>query len=82
MKIVTHTHQTPEPIVTYYPDSQSLRIETGKPQVDGETIANGVVVFYDAEDSNSVSGIYIYGAEALLKPVIESALARDQVAKI
>ncbi len=77
-KTVTDTHDASEPIVKYYPDSQSLTIETGRPQVDGETIADGVVVFYDAEDSNSVSGIYIYGAEALLKPIIDVVLSREQ----
>lgn len=69
-------HQDPEPIVRYYPDSGSLTIQTGRPQVDGETIADGVVVFYDAEDSNSVSGIYIYDAEAVLKPIIDVVVTR------
>ena len=72
------THQDPEPIVRYYPDSGSLTIEVGRPLVDGETIADGVVVFYDAEDSNSVSGIYIYDAEAVLKPIIDVVVARTR----
>ena len=80
--LVLLLHDASKPIVKYYPDSQALTIEIGRPQVDGETIADGVVVYYDAEDSNLVSGIYMYDAEALLKPLIDAVLARGRTATV
>ena len=37
----------PEPRAEYYPEEGILYVDNGKPFGDGETIAKGLVVFYD-----------------------------------
>ena len=76
----------PEPVVRYFPETQSLWIDSGKPLGEGETIAKGVVVFYGKEDSAAAEGIRIELAEQALKPFVDAIIAKyaaktDQVAE-
>ncbi len=72
--------QVPEPIVTYYPESGYLYIETGRPFGDGETIARNVVIFHDRENESEVVGLCIgWEAEYILKPFVDAILAKHGV---
>ena len=65
----------PKPVVTYYPDGGWLDISNGKPFGEGETIAQGVVLFYDRADERQVVGISIMGgAKYLFEPLVNEAL--------
>ena len=66
----------PEPVVTYFPDSQWLWVDSGKPLGEAETIANGVVVYYGKDDAGQAEGIRIEFAEAVLKPFVDAILAK------
>ena len=66
----------PEPIVRYFPETQSLWIESGKQLGQGETIAKGVVVFYDKEDDTLAEGVRIEFAEHVLKPFVDAIIAK------
>ncbi len=62
-----------------YLASDTLFIQTDKPFVEGEEIAQDVTVFYGKENPNEVVGVMIDGAEAALKPFVDAVLAkRDQ----
>ena len=77
-KRVKHTPKDfePEPMVKYFPETQSLWIDTGKSLGEGETIANGVVVFYDKEDDTLAEGVRIEFAEHVLKPFVDAIIAK------
>ena len=66
----------PEPVVRYFPETQSLWIDSGKSLGEGETIAKGVVVFYGKEDSTAAEGIRIELAEQALKPFVDAIIAK------
>ena len=66
----------PEPIVRYFPETQSLWIDSGKTLGEGETIAKGVVVFYGKEDNTAAEGIRIELAEKALKPFVDAIIAK------
>ena len=53
----------PEPVVKYFPETQSLWIDSGNSLGEGETIAIGVVVFYGKEDDTAAEGVRIELAE-------------------
>jgi uncharacterized protein YuzE len=53
----------------YYPDTDTLVLETGAKRVESEEVAKGVVVFYDHD--NNVVGVAEECAERLLKPFVE-----------
>ena len=65
-----------EPVVKYFPETQWLWIDSGKPLGEGETIANGVVVFYGKGDATQAEGIRIEFAEDVLKPFVDAILAK------
>lgn len=69
-----------EPSVQYYPDTQTLHIESGRPLTQGEDIAKGITVFYAKTQGDpgecGVSGITIEWAEHLLKPFVDAILAK------
>ncbi len=73
-------HWEMEPSVQYYPDTQTLHIENGRPLTEGEDIAKGITVFYakapGEPDECEVSGITIEWAEHLLKPFVDAILAK------
>ena len=66
----------PEPVVRYFPETQSLWIESGKQLGEGETIASGVVVFYNKEDDTLAEGVRIEFAEHVLKPFVDAIIAK------
>lgn len=72
----------PEPVVTYFPDSQWLWVDSGKPLGEAETIANGVVVYYGKDDAGQAEGIRIEFAEAVLKPFVDAILAKYGVERM
>jgi uncharacterized protein YuzE len=76
--IVEHIELEPLPelLTEYYPDTQTLVLETGARRAEGEEIAKGVVVFYDHD--NNVVGITVESAEFLLKPLVDAVLAKQR----
>ena len=66
----------PEAAIGYAADGDTIFIQTGKRVLDGEEIAPGIVVLYDAEDGNNVVGITIIGAEGVLKPFVDAILTK------
>ena len=66
----------PEPVVKYFPETQSLWIDRGKQIGEGETIAKGVVVFYNKEDGSVAEGVRIELAEHVLKPFVDAIVAK------
>ena len=70
------TDVEPEPVVRYFPETQSLWIDSGKTLGEGETIAKGVVVFYGKDDDTTAEGVRIELAEHVLKPFVDAILAR------
>ena len=70
------TVQPPEAAIGYAADGDTIFIQTGKRVLDGEEIAPGIVVLYDAEDGNNVVGITIIGAEGVLKPFVDAILTK------
>ena len=51
----------PELVVEYYPDTKTLVVDDNRKRCDGEDIAHGLTVFYDAADQ--VLGFVLEGAE-------------------
>ena len=66
----------PEPVVRYFPETQSLWIDSGKQLGEGETIAKGVVVFYNKEDGSVAEGVRIELAEHVLMPFVDAIIAK------
>ena len=66
----------PEPVVKYFPETQLLWIDSGKQLGEGETIAKGVVVFYNKEDGAMAEGVRIELAEHVLKPFVDAIIAK------
>ena len=66
----------PEAAVGYAAEGDTVFIQTGKRVLDGEEIAQGIVVLYDDEDGNNVVGITIMGAEGVLKPFVDAILTK------
>ncbi len=77
------THSELEPTVVYYPDTQTLVIENGARQVEGEHVAKGVVVFYAEEEKgeldHDVTAITIENAEVTLKPFVDAILSKYDI---
>ena len=72
----TRTSAEPEPVVRYFPETQSLWIGNGNHLGEGETIAKDVVVFYGKEDDTTAEGIRIEFAEHVLKPFVDAIIAK------
>ena len=66
----------PDPVVRYFPETQSLWIDSGKELGEGETIAKGVVVFYNKGDDTLAEGVRIEFAEHVLKPFVDVIIAK------
>ena len=67
----------PEVIVSYSPDTQTLSVNNGAGTADGEDIARGLTVFYDAE--GNVAGFVLESTELLLKPLLDVVLSKNKV---
>ena len=73
----TVNHALPEPRSEYYPEEGILYVDNGKPFGEGETIAKGLVVFYDRENDDEVVGMCIEtDAESVRKPFVDAILAK------
>ena len=73
----TVNHALPEPRSEYYQEEGILYVDNGKPLGEGETIAKGLVVFYDRENDAEVVGMCIeFDAESVLKPFVDAILAK------
>ena len=70
------TFSEPDPVVRYFPETQSLWIDSGKQLGEGETIAKGVVVFYNKGDDTLAEGVRIEFAEQVLKPFVDTIIAK------
>lgn len=68
----------PDLIVEYYPDTETLILDTGARWSEGAEIARGLTVFYDAdhiaEPDNNAAGFRLESARLLLKPLVDAAL--------
>ena len=56
--------------VSYFPDSDTLSVWTGKPAAEAEEIADGVIVDLDAD--GNVVGFTIEHAAKLLRPMLDA----------
>ena len=68
-----------QPIVTYYPESGYLYIETGQPLGVGQSIAKDVVVFHHPDDMTKIVGIRIgevERADVILEPFLGALKVR------
>ena len=67
----------PDLIVEYYPDTETLILDTGARWSDGAEIAGGLTVFYDAdhaaEPDNNAAGFRVESAALLLKSLVDAA---------
>ena len=67
----------PALIVKYYPDTETLILDTGARWSEGAEIAHGLTVFYDAdhiaEPDNNAAGFQVESAALLLKPLVDAA---------
>lgn len=72
----------PDLIVEYYPDTETLILDTGARWSEGTEIAHGLTVFYDAdhaaEPDNNAAGFRVESAALLLKPLVDAALDKDR----
>ena len=67
----------PDLIVEYYPDTETLILDTGARWSEGAEIAPGLTVFYDAdhmaEPDNNAAGFRVESAALLLKSLVDAA---------
>jgi hypothetical protein len=73
--ILQELEPLPEVIVSYSADTQTLSIHSGAGTADGEDMARGLTVFYDAE--GNVAGFVLESTELLLKPLLDVVLYRN-----
>ena len=62
----------PELVVEYYPDTKTLVVDDNQKRCDGEDIARGLTVFYDA--AGKVLGFVLEGAELELPAFVAAAI--------
>ena len=75
----TEVDAVPKAVVTYDEKADLLYISTGCAAPYGDTIANGVVMFYDQDPDEigaSAVGMHIIAAEAVLKPFVDAMLRK------
>lgn len=63
----------PELVVEYYPETQTLVVDDNQKRSEGEDIAPGLTVFYDAADK--ALGFVLEGSERSLPAFVAAALA-------
>ena len=67
----------PDLIVEYYPDTETLILDTGARWSQGTEIAPGLTVFYDADHAadpdNNAAGFRLESAALLLKSLVDAA---------
>ena len=72
----TEPESLPELVVEYYPDTQTLVVDDNQKRCDGEDIAHGLTVFYDAADN--VLGFVLEGAELKLPAFVAAVREADE----
>lgn len=81
----TEVEGVPKAVVTYDEKADLLYISTGALAPYGDTIANGVVMFYDRdpdESGASAVGMHVLAAEAVLKPFVDAMLRKYGVTDV
>ncbi len=75
----TESEVIPKAVVTYDEKADLLYISTGGLAPFGDTIANGVVMFYDRDPDEAGAtavAIHVLAAEAVLKPFVDAMLRK------
>ena len=75
----TEGEAIPKAVVTYDEKADLLYISSGSLAPYGDTIANGVVMFYDRDPDEAGAtavAMHILAAEAVLKPFIDAVLRK------
>ena len=81
----TEIEAAPKAVVTYDEKADLLYISAGGPAPYGDTIANGVVMFYDRDPDEagaSAVGMHVLAAEAVLKPFVDAMLRKYGVTDV
>lgn len=76
---VTESEVIPKVEVTYDEKADLLYISSGSLAPFGDTIANGVVVFYDRDPDEvgaTAVAMHVLAAEAVLKPFVDAMLLK------
>ena len=79
------TEPVPKAVVTYDEKADLLYISAGGVAPYGDTIANGVVMFYDRDPDEagaSAVGMHVLAAEAVLKPFVDAILRKYGVTDV
>ena len=72
----------PEAIVGYDPERGCLDVGNGRPLGKEATVAQGVTIFYDLENTGEVAGLRIGpDARGILKPLVDAVLEQYGVKK-
>lgn len=72
----------PNITVTYDADADVLLITNGEDTAFGDSIANGVAMFYDQDPGNAGAlavGMHIIGAQGALKPFVDAVLKQHRI---
>ena len=73
-------YSEPEAVVTYEPVGGYVQVENGRPLGKQTTVAEGVVVFFDAEKPQEGVGLRIGpDAKTILNPLVEAVLEEHGV---
>ena len=81
-KPVKSESRLPNIAVPYDADADVLFITNGEDTAFGDSIANGVAMFYDQDPDNEgalVVGMHIIGAQGALKPFVDAILRQHGI---
>ena len=78
-KPVKPGHGLPNIAVTYDADADVLFITNGDNTAFGDSIANGVAMFYDQDPGALAVGMHIIGAQGALKPFVDAILRQHGI---
>lgn len=81
-KPVKSESDLPNITVTYDADADVLFITTGDDTAFGDSIANGVAMFYDQDPGSTGAlavGMHIIGARGALKPFVDAILRQHGI---
>ena len=81
-KPVNPESDLPNIAVTYDADADVLFITNGDDTAFGDSIANGVAMFYDRDPGSAAAlavGMHIIGAQGALKPFVDAILRQHGI---